>query len=950
METLFVKSGIQYLDLPEPLDVTHPSAVDVYQFLGSDDIADNPTFRGVVTTDDVPDGPNDQGNPNEFTVQPIEALEMFVRRWFPVPYHSTHPYWVRAFLEPESVENQTVYRVVLACDTHSRSQGSDNDERGLLNREIGHTFRVDPSLEAFWEHEEIRRLTYPAWEAWIQQAGILDPNQPLAEALEQLDYRDGPGAAMARLRALAHYLEDKLPEIQILGGPMQQGAENVDAHLILDLGNCRTCGIIMETPPNGNPLFAGLEMRSRARPTSTSSGPFESYLQFVHEAEIGGDADTSRFSGVSLARLGDEALDATVHLNLGVVGAVTGMSSPKRYLWDDSLRPVSWSFTPTSNEGRCDPIEGALLRYIDMNDPFRAPQGGLLPNPAAPRYSRKSGLIFTLVEILEQAFSQMNSLAHRSKMPVQGGINRRRVFRNLVLVHPSGMTPLELEEFEKGVRRAVRIWYNSYRDPFAFRSGRPLAPPPPEQPEPQVHLDCDEATAVQLCYLYGEVQYRFPQDARRYFSVTGRRREEDGPPTLRLASLDVGGGTTDMVISEFWADPDAIGFTSIHSRPLFRDGLNMGGDDVAMEVLRNLVFPQMWEQLNIPGNVWKRLFSTTTGSMNRDLDALRRNLVNHVWVPIVRYFWSRAEAEVEQEQVTLRQALSGSRYPLTLLQDFNNYLAAQVRGQSPDISTVTLTFNVDAFNRVVNTVLGTALSNFSDIIAQFDCDLLLVAGRPAGLPELMRMLARYCPIPPARIESLQGHPVSSSWYPFARDGVIEDAKSSVVVGAAIHFVSSRVGEQFRLSQDHTPQVTSIIGIIERGMQEIPDHAVLFTLGNGGRHVSEPFQFGGDIWIGCRNIADGCALANPLFHLRWAPDVLDNLRDHRFRRLPVVPVVLRLEHQTRRRGKRALFRLAIHSVSGQFSNRTPVRPDKLQLSLQTMFTDDYWLDTGCFYHE
>ena len=465
MFQLFVETGIQYIDLEEPLDFKDADANRPHRFTIVQGgrvvaLAERVSDVGVLdaSEDDLSDG---EGN-LAFTAN--DAIGMFARRWIPIPYHTTKPMWVRGFLEPRMNASGQVYSLVLACDTHSRPDNR-NDNLGLLrDREIGYTFAVNPELESFWAHPEVRQAAQEAWGDWSRERSELwhpfDGEKTSAE--------DGVTTAMARLRALIRFLSKKLPKIKICMG---SETETVDTHLVLDLGNCRTCGIVVETPDGQRPLFASLEMRSHELPCRKSDGPFESHLQFVRPVGRKRDdaQDDNRFHGISLIRLGDEAVEAGTLAGIG--GAMTSMSSPKRYLWDDRPRPADWCFAPTALDETSAPIEGPLLRYLDPANPFREPQVTLLPNPSNPRYSRRCGLVFFLLEILEQAFAQINSVSHRMHMPVVGSESRRRIFRSLVLVHPSGMTPQERKEIEQGARRAIDIWFDSYRDPIAFRRG-----------------------------------------------------------------------------------------------------------------------------------------------------------------------------------------------------------------------------------------------------------------------------------------------------------------------------------------------------------------------------------------------------------------------------------------------------------------------------------------------
>jgi len=925
---LFAKTGIQYVDLDKPLDFGDDQATESHMFRISRDGSVEP----VAELDDYEEPDSDWSEESSPTKMDIsctatDALEIFSQQWIPIPYHTTHPFWVRAFLNPVSgVEGQS-HRVVLACDTHVRNK-TNHDQLGLLPGEIGHTIKITPDLEGFWDHPEVRALVNAAWRAWVRQT---------RGNMATVDLQDSPAAALAKLWALVRYLAGHLPDIRVTRG---DSAELVDAHLVLDLGNCRTCGIIVETPGQGGPFYDSLEIRSHELPWRKQSQPFESHMQFVRPKSIAGDSSGGQgpFDGISLIRLGDEALEAAAGVGAG--GALTGMSSPKRYLWDDAQRPANWCFVPDEDHPLPAPIEGAVLRYLDQTDPFRRLEVAVPPNPVDPRYSRKAGLIFLLLEILEQAFAQMNSVAHRRGMPVQSSEQRRRVFRSLVLVHPSGMTQLERERLKKGAELAIDIWYSSYLDPLGFQKGTPQGGKLPMQPKPVVHLDCDEGNAVQVCYVYGEAQERFQGDAHGFLQTTGRER--NGQYTLRVASLDIGGGTTDLVISEYSA-AQAIGYTCLQQRPMFRDGISLGGDDIAKAVLTDIIFRDIATQLGVSLERWQDLFRQSPRAVPPEWEAMRRQLVSQVWVPLARYYWNWTEQNLPEERVSLERALSETFYPSELLKRFNAYLQDNLtEGRPVDVSSLEFVLSPDDFRAAARKVFRQHLQNFCDIIAQFDCDILLVAGRAAGLPELMRMLVAFCPLPPGRITSLQGHKVEGRWFPFAKDGIITDAKSCVVVGAAIHFIATRHGGSFVLEPKEPWQSHIIIGVANPKMQMVPDNAVLFRPDNNDARSlrSREISFAGELWIGCRNINDELAYANALYRIEWSPDMRRRIQEGR---VPAPRATIRLGRK--RDDPLTLTVESARSVAGQ---RMPITRNDIALKLHTIYGDDYWLDTGCFY--
>ena len=128
-----------------------------------------------------------------------------------------------------------------------------------------------------------------------------------------------------------------------------------------------------------------------------------------------------------------------------------------------------------------------------------------------------------MVEILEQAFRQVNSPEWRRAAANAPLAERRRQIRNLVITYPVGFHSVELENLDKAASRAARLWSEFRSAPEAFCSGvdhitvdRDFGMRPPV-----VQLVCDEAVAIQVCWLYGESMHRFQADPDLLIGGTG---------------------------------------------------------------------------------------------------------------------------------------------------------------------------------------------------------------------------------------------------------------------------------------------------------------------------------------------------------------------------------------------------------------------------------------------
>src|SRR5690606_21974960 len=73
-----------------------------------------------------------------------------------------------------------------------------------------------------------------------------------------------------------------------------------------------------------------------------------------------------------------------------------------------------------------------------------------------------------------------------------------------------------------------------------------------------VHLQWDEATGSQAVYLFSEIQNKFAGRAQEFFTSLARpdqpARQDPPQPYVSVATIDIGGGTTDLVINEYFLD------------------------------------------------------------------------------------------------------------------------------------------------------------------------------------------------------------------------------------------------------------------------------------------------------------------------------------------------------------------------------------------------------------
>ena len=104
-----------------------------------------------------------------------------------------------------------------------------------------------------------------------------------------------------------------------------------------------------------------------------------------------------------------------------------------------------------------------------------------------------------------------------------------------------------------------------------------------------------------------------------------------------------------------------------------------------------------------------------------------------------------------------------------------------------------LTFEKSVFEDVVHEVFDDLLFDFCTRIAEYQADVVLLAGQPSKLGYIQDLVRKYLPLPASRVIPMFNH-FAGNWYPYQdpkgnKPGLIVDPKSAVVVGAAIEFMA-----------------------------------------------------------------------------------------------------------------------------------------------------------------
>ncbi|EGV15900.1 virulence factor SrfB [Thiocapsa marina] len=975
--TLVMNSGVQFLDFGLTLDAKREPTG---KFVPSDD--GSSVLRLVYDVQKHlwarPDQPGQTAKPS-FEARTEQSLDLFDGAWLPLPLLRLNPpyryangpeTWARGRLvalgPDERDPDGHTHRLTLAIDT--RVLDGDAARRylapALADVQSGVVFALAySSVHVHW---------FPAL-PWVD-GWLLECLDEGAETILKLA-PDDLTREKERLAHHAHYLnllaligdQAGVPQIKLVGdlrGDTHDQALNVD--MVLDIGNSRSFGILVENHPkevDGMKWRYELELRDLSLGHRVYREPFESRVElaqpvFGKTRWAVKSGRSGAFQWPTIGRVGPEAARLS-GARRGTEGA-TGISSPKRYLWDTDRHQTGWRFNSANARAEIEPkaVAPPMSMLIDETGRalFMLPESERIP-VFQPYYSRSSMMTFMLAEVLAQALCQINSAGQRLRMPLS---DLPRHLRSIILTVPPSMPKQERDIFETRIREALGIVWKAMgwhpEDDPIDESGADSAWPP----LPRVEVGWDEATCGQVVYLYNESQNNYGGQTDVFFGHLARRHRGRTARRVTLASVDIGGGTTDLVINDYRIDDAGHGKAAyIVPEQRFRDGFRIAGDDILLEVIRAILISAVERHFHEMGIIdAQALVATLIGSEHLDVrdSVLRQQLVVQIIYPaglavLKRYEAYDALRNGPPETTTLGELMreGGGVGPSQPVVDF---VRRRLRDEGDakagtfDPLAIPVVIDLARIHRMFldnHFDLGRSLRSLCEVVHRYDCDILLLTGRPSRLPGIQSLFRALLPLPPDRIIPLHQYR-TGSWYPFNRRGQIGDPKTTAAVGALLCMLAQGHLPNFFLLASAFRAYSTIrhLGILGHDMVMSTADLIYPDIRLDDPDYQVPdvaFPVLGTTRLGYRQLALDRWAASPLYQVEVDKDVLG-------------PVF--------RDGGRLLVWLQRCRESGQneylcvdriqVEGGPMVQSDAVRLRLNTLATvglsdDNYWLDSG-----
>lgn len=953
--------------------------------------------------------------------QPV--LTKFFGQWLPFPCFGltgsqTGPYnWVRVMAVPKNYDEKHPERfnlsgiqdwnVVLAFDTTAVFDNGNYNEQfretplfaSKSERAKGFCFPVsDLKLMNFvapengnrtWIDSKIMKLVHNTSDINVLQ-GLYDKE---TAGMDGGTHKHPLYQYMADYLYFLHVIASKLSNERVeLVNNMKTTPVNVE--LVVDIGNSKTTAVLFQEGRFDKVEM--LELQDFSHPFLSEKSPFDMNVVF-DRADFGicKIVNSKQFSYPSLVRLGKEAtyLRYQAGFEKGKGESQSTCSSPKRYLWDKHPSPFEWQ---NIRHGDAEPTP---IDLIGITNQFNG-NGALVSNGVTMggrRYSRRSLMTFAFLEILAQSFRQINGQKFRED---RGGVDNPRRISKIIVTCPTAMSMEEQIELRTAAAEAYIVMERYHKatkadeltllDPAVYLKAINSAPVMPSVPSLKNRNDnyertwvYDEATCVQFVYLCAEIAVRYRNNCAAFFNRYGKQRndlfvqDDTGKEivypgkTLTVGSVDIGAGTTDVMICSY--KYQKVGQTTLIPVPRYWESFYMAGDDIMKKFVQKFVIEGDYsmvehklKDMKVDAERMRQLiidfFGADAARMTYNDRQIRREFCQQISIPVAQCYMELTSKGIDKCDLSWNDIFNGNNKPNQLLLDcFAEHFGFRLEEQ-------TWHFDLKIATQFINDVMESLIKTISRFLAEYECDVVLLAGRPCSLKPIIDLFIKNYPVDPSRLKVLKDYRVGQ-WYPFQHQGgYFEDQKSIVAVGAMVGYLSSEQGgykemsiNLSALSQQMLP-TTKYIGLMaDTASPKIPDNDILLTPEHNMKNFEVPSI---PIRLGVRQFNTDSYPARSLYTLDFDDDAIRNevIADRKEKKLDVKDEAVIQDSISVRKGRiRRFMPVNLEIERDYLTDREHVEVTRIEdnngkivsrksLSLQIKSlseSDAFWMDIGAF---
>ncbi|ECW6854179.1 virulence factor SrfB, partial [Salmonella enterica subsp. enterica serovar Typhimurium] len=541
--------------------------------------------------------------------------------------------------------------------------------------------------------------------------------------------------------------------------------------------------------------------------------------------------------------------------------------------------------------------------------------------------------------------------------------------RTLILTLPSAMPKQEREIFRQRMFEALAlVWKAMGWHPQDEDFTTPKQREKSVVPVPEIQMEWDEASCGQLVWLYNEAISHYAGRTESFFNALARPDRQPEPGVvpgraLRVASIDIGGGTTDMAIVHYQLDDGVGANVKITPHLLFREGFKVAGDDLLLDIIQRCVLPSLQTALQRAGVTdAAALLATLFGDSGRiDTQAiLRQQTALQLFMPLGHAVLSAWEQSDINDPFAGLHATFGDLLIRRPTSNVMNYIQQAIDHALPSGSPTFDIFNVPLqiqFSQLQESLLAgqftltTPLHAVCEAISHYHCDILLVTGRPTCLPGVQALIRHLQPVPVNRIVWMDKYQVHE-WYPFSQQGRIGNPKSTAAVGAMLCSLALDLRLprfNFKAADIGAYSTVRYLGVLDNTVNTLRDENIWYheiDLDKPGATLDARLHFPlrGNVTLGFRQLANSRWPATPLYCL--------SINSAELAKTIAGDGVLNVRLKLRGSSKDSAPELFILS-DAWLQDGTPVAADALTLKLNTLADrrhsgSHYWIDSGSVY--
>lgn len=749
-----------------------------------------------------------------------QTLKQYQNKWIPLPFFKENAInrdllyptdWVRVFFTCD--EEFSLAKIVIAVDTSLAR--SENNKTGpqLSNNPDENVFRL--------QSDEINLSNF----LFTQDNSVAWIDRYLADLFydknEEERYTHPIKKYIAKYVLLMKWLaaQTESPEIQLFTDNIRK--KTVD--LVIDIGNSATCALLFENKDDDSFDFDSVKkliIQDYTNPHLEYNNSFPMNMMFSESSFGNIDKDNyhnNKFIVPSLTRIGFEAEklihSASTNLDLGYE-LKTYNSSPKRYLWDDQISDREWEFQPLKTNRVKKVYLNGISEQLSLDGSLKSSREVF---GAKSMFSRASLMKFVFLEVLMHAHVQINSFKFREE---HGEMTMPRTIKRITISCPTGMIQHEQIALRQAAAEACelldgyqRFYFdqdentNWFKKPEIIPSIQDISKTL-SQLEDKKDWMYDEATCSQLVFVYSlfSKKLRSNNYVIDHFLFNNKN-------TLKIASIDIGAGTTDIIINQYQLKTSNK-IQELIPQPLFWDSFKLAGDDLMKELIQKLIIrsPLKMDDSAIEGlenygrskgiiDIQSRIngfFGENSNNMGYLAKMMRKSFVHQVAQPIVLKYLQQAN---QQESLEMSfEEIIGHKFENSALVNYFERIIGF------NFLEIRWTISAKVVNEIVASVFEGLVRQMCLVINQFECDFVVLSGKPASLLSYEELFKKFLFVSPTNVINLNNYWIGK-WYPFADNlGNVEDPKTIVAVGAIIALMAAKL----KKIQDFNLNTTELI--------------------------------------------------------------------------------------------------------------------------------------------